>query len=149
MIRRLKALAKRHWPQLRLRTILFLTLLFVAALPGIGAVSLRVYENVLVQQTETELTAQAAVLAAAYRAAWPGGVTAESRLDPQRPTIDLNAMPVLPQQPEPARAAAQPDPRAVAAARALRPVLADTARTTLASIRLLDAQGRTVSVFTY
>ena len=141
MIRRLKALAKRHWPQLRLRTILFLTLLFVAALPGIGAVSLRVYENVLVQQTETELTAQAAVLAAAYRAAWPGGVTAESRLDPQRPTIDLNAMPVLPQQPEPARAAAQPDPRAVAAARALRPVLADTARTTLASIRLLDARG--------
>ena len=127
MIRRLKALAKRHWPQLRLRTILFLTLLFVAALPGIGAVSLRVYENVLVQQTETELTAQAAVLAAAYRAAWPGGVTAESRLDPQRPTIDLNAMPVLPQQPEPARA--------------LRPVLADTARTTLASIRLLDARG--------
>ena len=34
----LKAWAKRHWPQLRLRTILMLTLLFVAGLPGVGAI---------------------------------------------------------------------------------------------------------------
>ena len=69
MIGALKDWAKRHWPPLRLRTILFLTLLFVAALPGIGAVFLRVYENTLVQQTEAELIAQGAALAGAYRAA--------------------------------------------------------------------------------
>jgi signal transduction histidine kinase len=142
LIRQLKAVAKRHWPQLRLRTILFLALLFVAALPGVGAVALRVYENVLVQQTEAELMAQGAALSAAYRAAWPGGVPEETRLDPQRPTIDLSAMPVLPQQPAPLATARGPDPRALAAARSLRPIVADTARSTLAAIRLLDSNGR-------
>ena len=67
MIEGLKAVLKRHWPSLRLRTILFATLVFVAALPGVGAVFLRVYENTLVQQTEAELIAQGAVLALAYR----------------------------------------------------------------------------------
>ena len=52
MIGRAKALAKRHWPRLRLRAILLLTFVFVAALPGIGALFLRVYENTLVRQTE-------------------------------------------------------------------------------------------------
>jgi signal transduction histidine kinase len=141
LIRSLKAVVKRHWPQLRLRTILFLALLFVAALPGVGAVALRVYENTLVQQTEAELMAQGAVLAAAYRAAWPGGVPVETKLEPQRPTIDLRSMPILPKQPEAAANATPPDPRALAAAARLRPVVADTARATLASIRLLDPSG--------
>lgn len=52
MIARLKALVARHWPVLRLRTILFGTLLFVAALPGFGAIFLRVYENALVRRTD-------------------------------------------------------------------------------------------------
>jgi hypothetical protein len=34
MIARAKAAIARHWPVLRLRTILFSTLLLVAALPG-------------------------------------------------------------------------------------------------------------------
>ena len=54
MIAALKARIKRYWPALRLRTILFGTLLFTAALPGAGALFLRVYENTLVRQTETE-----------------------------------------------------------------------------------------------
>ena len=70
LIERAKALAKRHWPALSIRTILLATFVFVAALPGVGAVALRVYENTLVQQTEAELIAQGAVLAAVYRAAW-------------------------------------------------------------------------------
>jgi two-component system sensor histidine kinase ChvG len=141
LIKGLKAIAKRHWPALRLRTILFLTLLFVAALPGVGAVSLRVYENTLVQQTEAELMAQAAVLSGAYRAAWPGGVPPETKLEPQRPTIDLSAMTVLPPPPEPAPAREAPDRAALAVGGALRPIVIDTARTTLAAIRLLDANG--------
>ena len=65
MIGRAKDWAKAHWPALSLRTILFGTLLFVAMLPGVAALSLRVYENTIVQQTEAELIAQSAVLAAA------------------------------------------------------------------------------------
>ena len=65
MIAAIKRVAKRHWPALRIRTILFGTLLFVAALPGVAALFLRVYENTIVQQTEAELIAQGAVLGAA------------------------------------------------------------------------------------
>ena len=62
----------RHWPPLRLGTILLAVLLFSAAMPGIGAISLRVYENSLVRQTEAELVAQSAALAATAGALWPG-----------------------------------------------------------------------------
>src|SRR6185369_16800822 len=124
----------------RLRTILFATLLFVAALPGFGAVFLRVYENTLVQQTEAELIAQGAVLASAYRSFWmEGAPVAELALPPtpERPSIDLNAMPILDAQP-PARPAARPaEPRALGVAAALRPIAADSSRTTLAAIRIL------------
>src|SRR4051812_1240529 len=138
----LKALAKRLWPALRLRTILFLSLLFVAALPGVGAVFLRVYENTLVQQTEAELIAQAAVLAGAWRADWPAPLPAPAEaIAPQPPTIDLNAMPLLPAQPtaDPVQAAAAPEARA--AALKLAPVVREASRTTLAATRVLDAQG--------
>ncbi len=146
LIRPLKDLAKRHWPALKLRTLLFLTLLFVAALPGVGAVFLRVYENTLVQQTEAELIAQGAVLAGAYRAAWPGPFTdpPPGPLRPERPTIDLRSMPVLAQQPDARPSRWPPDPRAARAASALKPVVVDTARTTLAAVRLMDVHGTVV-----
>jgi signal transduction histidine kinase len=142
LIDALKELAKRHWPALRLRTILFLSLLFVAALPGVGAVFLRVYENTLVQQTEAELIAQGAVLAGAWRADWPAPLPAPAKeIAPQPPTIDLNAMPLLPAQPaaEPVQVAAAPEARA--AALKLAPVVREASRTTLAATRVLDAQG--------
>jgi hypothetical protein len=134
LIERSKAWLKRRWPALKLRTILFLTLLFVAALPGVGAVFLRVYENTLVQQTEAELIAQGAVLAGAYRAAWPEPFQdpPPGPLRPERPTIDLNAMPILAEQPDAAPAPARPAPAAAAAGARLRPIVADTARSTLA-----------------
>ena len=133
MIERLKAFLKRHWPALRLRTILFATLLFVAALPGIGAVFLRVYENTLVQQTEAELIAQAAVLGAAYRVAWPEPLPEPpARFEPERPTIDLNEMPILPEQPAWRPSTRAADPAARQAARRQAPVVRETARTTLA-----------------
>jgi signal transduction histidine kinase len=146
LIRALKDLAKRHWPALRLRTLLFLTLLFVAALPGIGAVFLRVYENTLVQQTEAELIAQGAVLAGAYRAAWPDPYhdPPPGPLWPQRPTIDLRTMPVLPEQPDARLTPDPPDPSAARAAAELKPVVVDTARSTLAAIRLMDSRGTVV-----
>ncbi|MBV9930595.1 MAG: HAMP domain-containing histidine kinase [Alphaproteobacteria bacterium] len=142
MIGALKGIAKRHWPALRLRTILFLSLLFVAALPGVGAVFLRVYENTLVQQTEAELIAQGAVLAGAWRADWPAPLPPPpDTLEPQPPTIDLNAMPVLPAQPDTEATTGVAAAEARAAAVKLAPVAREASRTTLAATRILDAQG--------
>lgn len=141
MIRAAKALLKRFWPSLRLRTILFATLLFVAALPGFGAVFLRVYENSVVRQTEAELSAQGAVLASAYRAFWKAGRAAAEPaaiVPPERPTIDLSVMPVLPAQPGAEPRAGPFEPRALAVAAALRPI----ARPSLAAVRILDRDGR-------
>ncbi|MGN6270625.1 MAG: ATP-binding protein [Sphingomonas sp.] len=145
MIARLKDWAKAHWPALSLRTILFGTLLFVATLPGVAALSLRVYENTIVQQTEAELIAQSAVLAAAYRVDWLDGghETAPRALAPEPPTIDLRTMPILPPQPA-AVPGPPPDPHAAAVARALLPVASDAATITLAATRLLDARGTVV-----
>ena len=116
----LKAPIRRHWPRLQLRTILLITLLFVAALPGVGALFLRVYENTLVRQTEAELVAQGAALAAVAAADWPpltgpprrpldaAGSPANGMLS----TIDLRTTPVLPERPAPVPIAGAPTTRA-------------------------------------
>ena len=147
MIGASKDWAKRHWPRLRLRTILFATLFLVAALPGFGAVFLRVYENTLVRQTEAELVAQGAALAAAAAADWPGA--SGGALDPQRIVVpgdgvDLSLTPIRPERPAPTR----PTPvtaDAKAAAIRVAPILRATQMTTLASILLLDRGGQIVA----
>jgi signal transduction histidine kinase len=147
MISRLRGFIRRHWPRLRLRTILLATLIFVAALPGVGAVFLRVYENTLVRQTEAELVAQGAALAATAQSLWPGSqmwVDLEY-FKPEPPRIDLNSTPVLPERPDPTRTAVAPDPEAVKVARQMQPILDQTRQTTLAAIQLLDANGNVVS----
>ncbi|WP_380872001.1 two-component sensor histidine kinase [Sphingomonas sp. DBB INV C78] len=142
LIRAAKEVVKRHWPALHLRAILFGTLLFVAALPGVGAVFLRVYENTLVRQTEAELIAQSAVLAAAYKSAWRNGThDVEARpIAPERPIVDLRTMRVLPPQPD-AVPAAPSDMKARRAAFAIAPIIADARAVTLAAVRLLDFHG--------
>ncbi|QAY76136.1 HAMP domain-containing sensor histidine kinase [Sphingosinicella sp. BN140058] len=141
-LRAAKTWLKGHWPALRLRTILFATLLFVAALPGIGAVFLRVYENTLVQQTEAELIAQGAVLAGAYRASWPEPLPPPPEtLAPQQPRIDLNAMSTLPSQADWRTTEQVADTPARIAGLRLLPIVREATRTTLAAIRVLDAHG--------
>ena len=145
MIGRAKEALKRRWPPLRLRTILLATLIFVAALPGVGAVFLRVYENTLVRQTEAELIAQGAALAAAAEAAWPGAPSAPAarqprNLAPEEPQIDLNDSPILPPLPAP-RLGGELEGAGAAAARSLEPLMIATSRTTLASIQLLGRDG--------
>ena len=142
-----KAWAKRHWPRLRLRTILFATLFLVAALPGFGAVFLRVYENTLVRQTEAELVAQGAALAAAAAADWPGargGALYPQRIVPPDDGVDLSLTPILPERPAPAPATTIAADAAAAPPR-LAPVLRATQMTTLASILLLDRGGQIVA----
>lgn len=144
MIRRLKTAAKRRWPRLRLRTILLSTFILVATLPGFGALFLRVYENTLVRQTETELTAEGAALAAATAAAWPGFTPAPLLADTypgKGVAIDLRNALILPERPAPIPAMITPDAPSRAVATEVAPILAHTTRATLASILLLDRSG--------
>jgi signal transduction histidine kinase len=146
LITRTKAFLKRHWPLLRLRTILLMTFIFVAALPFFGAVFLRVYENTLVRQTEAELIAQSMVLASTFKSFWaPDGQIARSTrpLEVERPSIDLSSQEVLGEQAAPT-AAGPVDPRAAAVALRLRPIASDTARHALTAVRILDRHGRVV-----
>lgn len=147
MIEGLKSRAKRHWPRLRLRTILFATLFLVAALPGFGAVFLRVYENTLVRQTEAELVAQGAALSAAAAADWPGargGALYPQRIVPPGDGVDLSVTPILPERPAP-RPAKDIAADAAGAAPGIAPVMRATQMTTLASILLLDRTGQIVA----
>ena len=151
MIEAIKAPVRRHWPRLRLRTILLVTFVFVAALPGVGALFLRVYENTLVRQTEAELIAQGIALAAVASDEWPGTTRPELIREPPRSprgiaggplsTIDLGTRP-LPERPAPLPQPGGAAPEALAAAVRLAPLIETTADATLASILLLAPDGR-------
>ncbi|MBL0967744.1 MAG: HAMP domain-containing histidine kinase [Brevundimonas sp.] len=120
-------------------------------MPGLSAIFLRVYENTLVRQTEAELVAQTAVLAAAAETMWPGSRMpsapppetrdAPGYYQPEPATIDLGSTPVLPARPEARPTTTAADPDAVAVAARVEPIAAEASRTTLASIILLDRQG--------
>lgn len=148
---RFRLFVRRHWPALRLRTILLSVLIFAGILPGLSAIFLRVYENTLVRQTEAELVAQTAVLAAAAETMWPGSRMAAAPApdardapgyyQPEPATIDLGSTPVLPARPAARPSATAADPDAVAVAARVEPIAAEASRTTLASIILLDRQG--------
>jgi len=150
MIEGFKALLKRHWPALRLRVILFAVLFFVAALPGLSALFLRVYENTLVRQTQAELMAQGAALVAAAELDWPGAngpIGRRSPTDFNRPegmTLDLRTSAILPERPPAPAARTPPDPAAVQLAEKLGPMIEQTSRTTLASVVVLDRNGDVV-----
>jgi two-component system, OmpR family, sensor histidine kinase ChvG len=159
MIRAIKDVLKRHWPRLRLRTILLGVLLFVAGLPGVGAIFLRVYENTLVRQTEAELVAQGSTLVAVAggrferagpkpvdrrSASWGGDydeAVADSYYRPEPPALDLSQQDILSERPKPQPAESPAEPSAQIMAARLAPVIAQTQRTMLASVIMVDAQG--------
>src|SRR5687768_18243365 len=105
----------------RLRTVLLVVNLVLLGLPLTGIWLLRLYESALIRQTESELLAQASVLAASYRVAWTasGGIVEAMPAasvpagDPHRPwpplsaTLDLADDHVLP-PPLPALATSTP-----------------------------------------
>jgi hypothetical protein len=148
MIARIKAMIARYWPVLHLRTILFGTLLFVAALPGISAVFLRVYENALVRRTEAELVAQGAALSASAAILWPGMEARQVTSPIASPTyhdvsteIDLRSSAILPERPDAVTAKTPVDANALIVAQRLDPAFAQTKLATLSSILMLDRQG--------
>jgi len=151
-----KAWLKRRWPRIRLRTLLLAALFFVAAMPGIGAIFLRVYENTLVRQTEAELVAQSVALAATGSTLWENSWTPDVFISrrgdrgfyqPENVAIDLSRDAVLPERPRP-RQGGIPDPGAVSMADRLTPVVEQTVKTTLASVIVLDRLGQVASSYT-
>jgi signal transduction histidine kinase len=147
----------------RLRTILFAVNLVILALPLGGVTVLRLYESALVRQTESELLGQAAILAAAYRAALararpepagaadygvpaaPEWLPADGRWQPRAATLDLALDTVRPRPPDAPESAAPADAAAVAAGRELMAVMQDAQAITLAGIRVTDFHGVVVA----
>ncbi|RWO21676.1 MAG: HAMP domain-containing protein [Mesorhizobium sp.] len=126
----------------------------VMALPLVGLFFFRLYENQLIRQTEAELIAQGAALAAIHaQEVRDAGIPAEklgaavpadsdNPDSPYRqiePRLDLASDRVLATRP--AATAATVDPAFTAIGARLSGILAETQKTTLAGFRLLDPKG--------
>jgi signal transduction histidine kinase len=147
---------RRKWrPSLSL--VVFLALTSVLSLPLFSLYFLKVYQNQLIQQTETELIAQSAALAAVFHREIETGITEGVALgtrvqpatpsplyepyQPIWPTLELASNNVLPPRPE-GRAPPMPaDPVFVAVGARMMPDLVATQKVTLAGFRLLDPNG--------
>ncbi|WP_159994262.1 HAMP domain-containing sensor histidine kinase [Roseomonas sp. 18066] len=133
----------------RIRSLLLAANLLLLALPLGGLWMLRLYESALVRQTESELVAQGAVIAAAYRAAWRGlpapPLPAERDWAPRGASLDLARDPVLPAPPEALPPMQPPEPQAQRAGALLQSVLAETQLVTLAAMRVMDRHGTVVA----
>lgn len=148
---------------LRLRTILVLINLVILVLPLGGIAVLRIYESALIRQTESELIAQGAVIAATYEtlfarfaqgkaaknaAAYGLPVSAPQALqnprEPWRPRpaqLDLATDPVYPPPHDPLPATTPADALADRVGHEITPILSQAQYVTLAGIRVLDPQG--------
>lgn len=159
--------------RVRLRTILLLINLVILALPLGGISWLRLYESALIRQTESELIAQAAFVAAAYVAIAerltspeggdpvaanlpledygyvlvnpPRAADAQGHWRPRAPVLDLASDPVLASSPGAVAAADSVDPLAWRVGQELNPILQQAQRTTLAGIRVVDYRGLIVA----
>ncbi|WP_430682299.1 HAMP domain-containing sensor histidine kinase [Mesorhizobium australafricanum] len=125
------------------------------ALPLVGLFFFRLYENQLIRQTEGELIAQGAVVAAVYAQEVRAAGIAQEQLgapvsadpardnnypyEPVEPRLDLASDDVMPTRP--AALPATPDPAFAAIGARLDGILDETQKTTLAGFRLLDPHG--------
>lgn len=122
----------------------------VTALPLAGLFFFRLYENQLIRQTEAELTAQCAVVAALVEremtaAAGTAPALEERSYAPITPNLDLAGSAILGPRPEAQAAATPPDAVALEVGRRLQPLLATVQKTTLAGFRVLDRHGVVVA----
>ena len=144
-------------PRISLRSVLIGINLIVLVLPIAGIALMRLYESALVRQTESALIAQAAFVAAYYRAQaqdqgtqnWlelsrevshPEALAQQDGWLPQPPQLDLANSPILPGFPE-GRHHAEADSFAQEVGNRLLPVLKDAQLVTLAGIRIVDPWG--------
>jgi signal transduction histidine kinase len=144
-----------------LSLIVFLVLVSVLLLPLFSLYFLKIYQNQLVQETESELIAQSAALAAAFRrdveAAIPQEATLGTKLpqvssappanpyQPIWPKLELANESILPPRAEARPPAAPADPAFVVLGERLAPLLTATQNVTLAGFRLLDPNGTVIA----
>jgi len=138
--------------------VIFAVLATVTALPLVGLFLFRLYDNQLIRQTEGELIAQGAVLAANFAdavAAQPdlplGAAQPDDlRPDPAEPyhpvpsTLDLTRDDLLPSRPDGTSADTPPEPGFMAIGDRLASLAAETQKVTLTGFRILDPQGRVI-----
>lgn len=154
----------------RLRTVLVVVNIVILALPLGGIAVLRLYESALVRQTESELIAQGAFVAATYKAALtralnntpgetdslePYGVLMASQWlqqkqltehwRPRPADLDLAVDTIQPPPPDAISPSLPADPAAAVAGREIMPVMRDAQVVTLASIRVMDYKGIVVA----
>ena len=145
--------ATRRRLRLRLRTVLLILSLFVLVLPIASLQLLRLYESVLLRQTQSSLTAQAAFAAAAYRAGlrrqlneaiagYGKPLLASRRV--RSAALDLAKSETLPPLAE-GRPATRTDGLAHGVGAMMADVLRDAKSVTGARIRILDPQGVVVA----
>jgi signal transduction histidine kinase len=146
----------RKWrPSLSL--VVFFVLTSVLSLPLFSLYFLKIYQNQLIQQTETELIAQSAALSAVLHreietwipqdVALGAGILLAAQGPPSEPyqpispQLELASESVLPPRPEARTPAAPADPAFVALGARMMPDLIATQNVTLAGFRLLDPNG--------
>lgn len=148
--------AGQKWrPSLSL--VVFIVLASVLLLPLFSLYFLKIYQNQLIQQTESELIAQSAALAAVFKreveTGLPPGVALGAKTPPAAsklsdepyqpiwPKLELAKESLLPPRPLAQAASAPADPAFVALGARLMPDLVATQYVTLAGFRLLDPNG--------
>ena len=140
----------------KLRSILLVVNLAVLLLPLVGLFFFRFYENVLIQQTESELISQGAVISAIYKneiqktlpsdalygiAVNPQNITnVDEYYTPIKPQIDFSTAKLYPSRPDGVNGR-DADTLAKQAGVSLSPILEDAKRTTLSGVRVLDYNG--------
>jgi signal transduction histidine kinase len=157
---RLTLLRRKYRPSVRI--VLMVVTLTVLVLPLGSVVFFRIYENQLVRETEAELIAQTAVLAALFDRAVaasaaelgdhgvpvaPQGVISRyarspvSQEMPVEPIIDLATHATRPRRPDGLPAAEPPSPTLLRIGADIASVFREAQRTTLAGLRVLDHRG--------
>jgi signal transduction histidine kinase len=147
---------RRKWrPSLSL--VVFLVLASVLSLPLFSLYFLKIYQNQLIQQTESELIAQSAALSAVFQreveTSMPPTVALGTKVPPPPqkppdepyqpiwPKLELAEESILPPRPEARAPAAPADPVFTALGARMMPDLVATQYVTLAGFRLLDPNG--------
>lgn len=141
---------------------MIVTAMIVAALmlPLTAVLFFRIYENQLVRNTEAELIAQSAAVAA-MMSTWleangdadlplgrevpPRPSLDEDRWSPTLPQLNLHKTQILPERPDAQNTEADAPPLYLRAAAALDPILERTQRATLAGFRVLDFRGTVIA----
>ena len=153
----------------RLRTVLITVNILILVVPLGGTVLFRLYESVLIRRTESELIAQGAVVASAFREEIRrelGSLTyapaperfgirisdevleqqdTDDSFEPILASLDLATHIVQPSPPEALPPAEPADSVAAAAGERLNVILRDTQKVTLAGIRVVDHNGSVVA----